>query len=141
MGAPENSVVLNVQRDKKNGITVRKLSENVFEDAKYSDVSALLLTYFDNAPIITENLQNILDEYYDLKIRNNLTEEQKNELEKIETELDDTFVSINIHDYRFLKFLKLMKKMGYDPKERLPDIELSEEEIKEFRKEFDEYYK
>ncbi len=140
LGAPKNSIILNVQRDKKQGITLQKLSDNLYEDAKYSDVSALLLNFFDNSPVISNNLENILKQFYALKINEQLTEEQKNELQNIEKELDNTFVGINIHDYRFLKFLKLMKKMGYDPKKRLPDIELSKDEIAEFRKEFEEYY-
>lgn len=141
LGAPENSIVLNVERTKEDGITVKKLSDNAKKDANNSDISTLLLSFFNQPPLLSPETEEKLEKFYNLKTKEKLSKKEEIELSEIQQYFSDSYIGINIHDYRFLKFLKVLKKLGYNTKERLPDIELTDNELEEFRKEFEEYYK
>ncbi len=123
-------------RDKENEINIKQLPETLTTDA-----GTVLLTHFDMISILSINLQQKIDKFYELKTIKNLSNSQQKDLLNLEKTLNDTFVGINIHDFRFLKFLKFLKENNFDHRERHEELVISEEDVNNFRKEFKEYYK
>ncbi len=123
-------------RNKENEIDIKQLPETLLIDA-----GTVLLTHFDMSSILSIELQQKIDVFYELKSKTKLSEEEQTSLLKLENTLNDTFVGINIHDFRFLKFLKFLKENNINHRERLEELVIGEEDITNFRNEFKEYYK
>lgn len=124
--------------DENNHLSIKQLPETLSIDA-----GTVLLTHFDMDSILSTKLQQKVDTFYNLKVKeedNSLSDGEKIELKKLRVELDDTFIGVNIHDFRFLKFLKFLKKNGFDHRERLEELVITDEDIANFRNEFKEYY-
>ncbi len=121
--------------DKKNNLLkIRKLPETESIDA-----GTILLKHFGISSILSVGLQNKIDKYYEIKSKENLNKEEQKQLKSLEAEITNSDVNVNIHDYRFLIFIKFLKKQGYDTRERLQEIILTKEEIEELEKEFENY--
>jgi len=140
LGATENSVAYAVERDAKNGITVKQLSENIKNDVSKIDISTLLIHFFNDAPIISQDIKQKIERFYFLKSKTNLTTKENEELQNIDSILNDSFIGSNIHDLRYLKFLEVLKKLGIDSTDKIMDIELNDEELMNLKNEFSKYY-
>ncbi len=123
-------------QDKNNTLEVKQLPETISVDA-----GMVLLTHFEMDSILSLELQNKVDDFYNLKTKENLTNEEKRRLNELQGELNETFIGVNIHDFRFLKFLKFLKDKGFDYQERLEELIIDEADVENFRNEFKEYYK
>ncbi len=122
--------------NENNTIDVKLLPETLTVDA-----GMVLLTHFDMNSILSTELQSKVDDFYNLKTKTSLSENEKKMLSDLQEQLNDTFIGVNIHDFRFLKFLKFLKSNGFDYRERLEELVISDEDVDNFRNEFKEYYK
>jgi len=82
---------------------------------KYSDISAVLIRYFGLNSLVGQDMQEKVEKLFELKEKRdndgqNLSDEDKNELEFIEDELDGTMASRFIYDRAYFKFLMFIKK-------------------------------
>ncbi len=123
-------------RNNKNEIDIKQLPATLEIDA-----GTVLLTHFDMNSILSNDLQQKIDKFYELKTINNLSDKQQTNLLNLEKTLNDTFVGINIHDFRFLKFLNFLKENNINHRERLEELVIDEKDVNNFRNEFKEYYK
>ncbi len=106
-----------------------------YEGTKYLDLGTIFLTYFGLESVISPSLQNTLDNYFELKLENNKNEE----FFRLEKELEKTFLSMLIHDYRYLAFLKFLKEKGFDYKEMKEIPELTDKEYSELEEKLKKY--
>ncbi len=116
-------------------LKIRKLPETESIDA-----GTILLKHFGLNSILSIDLQNKIDMYYKIKSKEKLNESDQKEIKILEAEITDSNVNVNIHDYRFLIFIKFMEAQGYDIRERLSEITLTKNEIEKLEKEFENYY-
>lgn len=123
-------------RNKENEIDIKQLPETLAIDA-----GTVLLTHFDMNSILSDDLQQKIDKFYELKSTIKLSKEEQTSLKNLENTLNNTFVGINIHDFRFLKFLKFLKENNINHRERLEELVIGKEDVNNFRNEFKEYYK
>ena len=121
--------------DEDNNISIKQLPETLSVDA-----GMVLLTHFDMDSILSTHLQQKVDTFYSLKTKDTLTASEQATLLNLQEQLDDTFIGVNIHDFRFLKFLEFLKDNGFDHRERLEELIISEKDVENFRNEFKEYY-
>lgn len=100
---------------------------------KNLDVSLTLLKYFGLESVVSPQLQEKIDRYYELQINGERDE-------ALEKELEDANLGIPIYDARYLKFLEFLKKRNIDIRdmERIEDIEVNDEEWNELENEFAE---
>ena len=105
---------------------------------KRIDISTVLLVYFGIDSVLSPELQQDVDKFYQLRGKDNITEQEANEIEKLSNSLNNSFVGANVHDYRFLLFLKFLKEKGFDTSERLREISISEEEADILLAQFEE---
>jgi predicted ATP-binding protein involved in virulence len=100
---------------------------------KNLDVSLILLKYFGLESVVSPELQEKIDKYYELQI-NGETDET------LEKELEAANLGIPIYDTRYLKFLEFLKKRNIDIRdmERIEDIEVNNEEWDELENELAE---
>ncbi len=112
----------------------------VLPETETLDAGIILLKHFGLDSILSIDLQNKIDRFYEIKTKDEISKDEQTELSKLEDEITDTYVGVNIHDYRFLIFIKFLKQRGYDTRERLRELTLTEEEMKKLEKEFENYY-
>ena len=135
LGRNDNEVQLFVYDEKQKCITVKPLP-----NTKNIDAGTVLISHFELDSVLSVELQNKLNEFYELKISENKTTETQNKIVQLKSEIDDTMVGINIHDYRFYLFIKFLKDNGFDIRKRLEEINFTEEEISKLKQEFEDYY-
>ncbi len=126
-GKDINELVLNEKKE----IVVKKYDEGT----KNIDAGTILLTYFGLDSVISPSLQKDLDEYFALKIENN----KGIRFGELEKRLDSTFLGIIIHDYRYLAYLKFIRKYGKNFQKRIRNFEYSETELKALEEELKDY--
>jgi hypothetical protein len=106
LGAPSNAIFIKVTRDKEKGIQ----AEKVTDDYKNMDVVRVLLEYFDTNSVVSNTLQQKIDDYY----RQRLLGESAEKLAKLAQELKESYVGLTIPDERYLKYLQFLKEKGID---------------------------
>ncbi len=118
----------------KNNIKVKNIRRNT----KNTNIQTNLLTIFELSSLLSPSLQTKVDLYYKLK----LEDENNEKLNDLEIELDKAMLGLPIHDYRYLLFLKFLKKKNIDPFETVEKFdvpEMSEEEFLEYENEYKKY--
>lgn len=106
---------------------------------KNLDVSLTLLKYFGLESVVSPQLQENIDRYYELQIGGE-TEEELAELKELEKELEAANLGIPIYDARYLKFLEFLKKrnIGIRDIETIQDLDTNSEEWDELENELAE---
>jgi len=90
------------------------------------DVSIVLLEYFNVKSTVSESMQKDISDFNRLKLKKELTEEEKKELEELEKFLGNTVASNLIYNRPYLKFLEFMrdhKEIDFEQYEKLNDDE------------------
>jgi hypothetical protein len=93
---------------------------------KSIDVSIVLLEYFNVKSTVSETMQKHINDFNRLKLKKELTNEEKEELEGLEQFLGNTVASNLIYNRPYLKFLEFMrdhKEIDFDKYEKLDDDE------------------
>lgn len=101
---------------------------------KFLDVSATLLNYFHLSSLVGTEMKEKLNDLFNLKTKEILSEEEKNKLNVLEMELGSTLATNFIYDRHYLHFLKFIKKNHYIDFDKLTKI--SEEQMDELLGEF-----
>jgi len=122
--------------DNNSNIILRPFTEGT----KKIDIATVLLVYFGLESVLSPSLQTDVNRFYELKTKNQLTEIEEAELENLSKILNNSFVGANVHDFRFLLFLKFLSDKGLDTNERLRELTISEEEADLLLKQFEEEY-
>ncbi len=81
---------------------------------KNMDVVVTLLKYFETDSVVSTNLQEKLDRYYLLLE----TEPENPAVEELLQEIKDAYLGITIPDYKYLTYLKFLRKKGIDLNDR-----------------------
>ena len=76
------------------------------QGTKNIDVAGILLEYFGVETVIGETLQSDLEKFTNLNIRDELTQEESQELERLRKKLSKTVAVNFINDYRYFEYLK-----------------------------------
>ncbi|MDQ7047151.1 MAG: AAA family ATPase [Sulfurovum sp.] len=82
---------------------------------KYLDISAVLIRYFGLNALVGKDMQDLVENLFELKEKRendsqNFNDEDKNKLELIENELEGTMASRFIYDRAYFKFLAFVKE-------------------------------
>jgi len=83
---------------------------------KYLDICATLLNYPQINSLVGKDLEEQIERVFELKTKDNLTQEDKLELKVLEDKLDGTVASGLIYNRNYLDFLKFVKKENIDTK-------------------------
>lgn len=125
----------------QNEIGVIKLNEEeIYTDntgTKYLDISSVLLKYFELSSLIGKDMQKDIKDFSELKVKeldNNLNDEEKIELERIKTILENSYAGEIIYNSRYFSFLKFLKENKDIEIENFEKID--EDEFQSFLKEF-----
>ena len=94
-----------------NQITMIKEIDNKLvavrgEGTKTIDISGVLLEYFGVGTVIGKSLEESLNRFTTLNIKNDLTQEETVELEALKEKLSKTVAVNFINDYRYFEYLK-----------------------------------
>jgi len=76
------------------------------QGTKNIDVAGILLEYFGVDTVIGETLQSDLEKFTKLNIKDNLIQEESQELEELREKLSKTIAVNFINDYRYFEYLK-----------------------------------
>lgn len=100
---------------------------------KNLDVSLTLLKYFELDSVVSPQLQEKIDRYYELQLNGERDE-------ALEKELEEVNLGIPIYDSRYLKFLEFLKKrnIGIRDSQTIEDIDVNSEEWDELEDELAE---
>lgn len=105
---------------------------------KYLDVSATLLNYPQISSLVGKSMQEKIHKLFFLKTKDNLSEDDKNEKNKLEIELGQTVASNFIYDRHYLQFLKFIQKNKEIDFDKLTEI--SDEEMNALLGEFKDLF-
>ncbi len=98
-------ILINEEKVNTNGI-----------GTKYSDVSTTLLNYLQIGSLVGKYLEEKIERVFELKTTTNISAEEKNELQELQTKLDGTVASGFIYNRNYLKFLEFVKEKKIDIK-------------------------
>ena len=100
---------------------------------KNLDVSLTLLKYFGLDSVVSPQLQEKIDRYYDLQLKGERDE-------ALEKELEAANLGIPVYDSRYLKFLEFLKKRNIDIRnyDAIEAIDVNDEEWDELENELAE---
>jgi ABC-type glutathione transport system ATPase component len=124
-------ILLNREQDEigimePNNALVQKRSNGT----KYLDISSILLDHFQLPSLIGTQMQGDIKKFTELKLReDDLDENEKIELKKIASLLEDSLAGDIIYNkkyFEFLKFLKNNKKVSLDTYEQATDDEMDQ---------------
>ncbi|SFV52620.1 ATP binding protein [hydrothermal vent metagenome] len=90
-------------------------------------VSTILLEYFGVESTVSDTMRYKIDEFTKLKLKDELTEDEKKRLDELEEFLDETVATNFIYNrayYKFLKFLKENKQIDFESYEEMTDEEM-----------------
>jgi len=127
---------------KPNEITILKdIDGEIIAEKKQGteniDVSIVLLKYFNVKSTVSETMQKHINSFNRLKMKKELTAEEKKELKELEEFLGNTVASNLIYNRPYLKFLEFIRDHkeidfeGYD--------KISEEEMDDLLKDFGDF--
>jgi len=92
-------------------------------------VSVVLLEYFDVDSTVSDTMKENINHFNLLKLKKELSLEEKEELKKLEEFLGNTIASNLIYDRKYLKFLEFIrdhKNIDFDKYEKISDDEMDE---------------
>ncbi|RUM73627.1 MAG: hypothetical protein DSZ11_05450 [Sulfurovum sp.] len=130
---------------KSNEITILKdIDGEIIAEKKQGteniDVSIVLLKYFNVKSTVSETMQEHINRFNRLKMRKELTVEEKKELKELEELLGNTVASNLIYNRPYLKFLEFIrdhKEIDFNRYEKMDDEE-REKLLEEFGDLFDD---
>lgn len=96
---------------------------------KNIDVGTVLLKYFGVDSLVGISMQNSIIRFTELKVKDELTNEEQNEYNILEKKLDETVATNFIYNnsyFKFLKFLKNHKNIEFNSLDDLEDDELDQ---------------
>lgn len=105
--------------------------EKIAGGSKKMDIVQVLLEYFDAHSVVSQTLQQKIDEYY----RQRLLGESAEKLAALAQELKESYVGLTIPDERYLKYLQFLQEKKIDVFKNIANHEeLSEKEQEELSK-------
>jgi len=108
------------------------------EGTKYMDVSSTLLNYPQISSLVGKSMKDKINTLFNLKNKDELTPEQKDEVDSLEIELGKTVATNFIYDRHYLSFLKFIKDNKDIDFDKLTEI--SAEEMDELLGEFKDLF-
>ncbi len=96
---------------------------------KSIDVSIVLLEYFGVEATVGDEMREKINSFNRLKLKKDLTKDEKKELEELEKFLGSTIASNFIYDRKYLKFLEFLrdhKDIDFDKYEKITDEEMNQ---------------
>jgi len=134
-------LMLNRESDEIGKISVDSdVVDTSGEGTKYMDVSATLLSYPQISSLVGKDMRDKIQRLYSLKMQNELSSEQTNELNQLEIELGKTVATNFIYDRHYLQFLKFIQEnqdIDFDKLNEITDKEM-DELLDEFKGLFDD---
>ncbi|WP_298750525.1 tetratricopeptide repeat protein, partial [uncultured Arcobacter sp.] len=113
-----------------------KLEAQKGSGTKNIDVGMVLLKYFGVNSLVGEEMQKNLSKFTKIKLLDELTDEQEDELKSLEDKLSETVATNFIYNRGYFQFLKFIKEHKDIEFEKLD--EMSEDEIDDLLKDFEE---
>lgn len=105
--------------------------EKIAGGSKKMDIVQVLLEYFDAHSVVSQTLQQKIDDYY----RQRLLGESAEKLAALAQELKESYVGLTIPDERYLKYLQFLQGKDIDVFKNIANHEeLSEKEQEELSK-------
>jgi predicted ATP-binding protein involved in virulence len=105
--------------------------EKIAGGSKKMDIVQVLLEYFDAHSVVSQTLQQKIDDYY----RQRLLGESAEKLAALAQELKESYVGLTIPDERYLKYLQFLQEKDIDVFKNIANHEeLSEKEQEELSK-------
>jgi len=122
-----------------NEITILKYTKDGIKairggGTKTTDVSTVLLEYFNVESTISDSMRKKVDSFNRLKLKKELTDIEEKELEELENFLGQTVASNFIYDRKYLRFLEYIKEhkdIDFDKYEQI-DEDMMSELLKDF---------
>lgn len=112
---------------------LKELDGNIIAEKKQGtesiDISIVLLEYFNVKSTVSETMQEHINNFNRLKMKKELTAQEKKELEELEKYLGNTVASNLIYNRPYLKFLEFIrnhKEIDFDGYEKMDDTEMDE---------------
>ena len=129
--ATHNPLITLNRNEKEIGIinANNEVIETNEKGTKYIDISTILLKYFGLSSLIGKDMQDDIKRTTELKLKEELSEDEEQELENLVSKLDGNFAGDIIYNrpyFTFLQFLRDNKDIDFDKFEKIEEEDLTD---------------
>jgi len=108
--------------------------QNYKNSSKYMDISTILIDVFGIHSLVGKDMENLIEEYSQLQIQDELSEVQEERIQEIKDILDNSFVGDFLYNKTYFEFLKFMKNKEINIKK------IGQEELRIYMEEFEGFF-